>query len=327
MRITTEKYVNRVCFMLVLLIAFSLQGNSFAQAPYPNKPITLYHPFVGGASDVAVREIIKDAGKDLGQPINLEFKAGANGTIASATVAKSAPDGYIIGITSASCYLNVPHMTDLPYNSLTGLTDIIALFQNTYGLTVRTSSPWNTYEELIAFARKNPNKLKYATIGAGSAQHIAMSRIAEKEGIQWIHIPFKNEGECLSACLGEHVDICTQTPIASQGQIDAGKLRLLMVLTDAQWPGSPKTPNMPDKGYDFYAIGYISVIGPGKLPEPIRNRLENAFTKALKGPAYNEVIKKYGLDARSIPGKAYSDLWRKQYDSYGKVIKAAGLGK
>ena len=100
-----------------------------------------------------------------------------------------------------------------------------------------------------------------------------------------------------------------------------------MVLTDGRWPASPKTPNMIEKGFDFYAIGYISVIGPAGLPEAIRNRLEDAFTKALRGPGYAEVVKKYGLDARSIPGKAYSELWRKQYEASGKVIKAAGLGK
>lgn len=322
-----RKNLTCIGFMSVLLIAVLFYGNSFAQAIYPNKPITLVHPFVGGASDLAVREVIKDAGKELGQPINIEFKAGGSGSIAATYVVNSAPDGYTLGIIATSNYLNIPHMNDIPYNALTATTDVIALFQNTYGITVRTSDPWNTYEDLIAFARKNPNKLKYATIGAGSTQHVTMYRIGEKEGIKWIHIPFKNEGEAISACLGGHVDICTQTPIATQGQIDAGKLRLLMVLTDGRWPASPKALNMLDKGFDFTAIGYITVIGPAGLPEPIRQRLEDAFAKALKSPAYGEVVKKYGLDARSIPGKAYSDLWRKQYDASGKVIKAAGLGK
>ena len=324
---TQVKDLTRIGFMSVLLIAVLLQGSSFAQAPYPNKPITLVHPFMGGASDLGVREVIKDAAKELGQPINLEFKVGGSGSIAAAYVAKSAPDGYTLGITATSNYINIPHMSDLPYNALTATTDVIALFQNTYGLTVRTSDPWNTYEDLIAFARKNPNRLKYATIGAGSTQHVTMYRIGEKEGIKWIHIPFKNEGEAISACLGGHVDICTQTPIATQGQIDAGKLRVLMVLTDGRWPASPNAPNMLDKGFDFNAIGYISVIAPAGLPEPIRQRLEVAFSKALKSTAYAEIVKKYGLDARSIPGKAYSDLWRKQYDPSGKVIKDAGLGK
>ena len=119
----------------------------------------------------------------------------------------------------------------------------------------------------------------------------------------------------------------TQTPIATQGQIDAGKMRLLMVLTDGRWPALPKAPNMLDKGFGFHGVAYISILGPAGLPEPIRKRLEDAFTKAVKSPAFAEVIKKFGLDPRSLPGKEYSKLWRKEYDVSGKVIQAVGLGK
>jgi tripartite-type tricarboxylate transporter receptor subunit TctC len=324
---TKTKNLSRIIFAVVSFITVLFLDNSFAQAPYPNKPITLIHPWVGGASDLAVREVIKEAAKELGQPINLEFKVGGAGSIAVAHVVKSAPDGYTIGITATANYINNPHVSDLPYDALTATTDIIALYQNTYGLSVKTSDPWNTYEDLIAYARKNPGKLKFGSIGSGSTQHIIMYRIAEKEGIKWNHIPFKNEGEVISACLGGHIDMTTQTPIATQGQIDAGKMRLLMVLTDGRWPALPKAPNMLDKGFGFHGVAYISILGPAGLPEPIRKRLEDAFTKAVKSPAFAEVIKKFGLDPRSLPGKEYSKLWRKEYDVSGKVIQAVGLGK
>lgn len=321
------KNFSKTIFVVSSLITVLFLQNSFAQAPFPSKPITLIHPWVGGASDLAVREVIKEAAKELGQPINLEFKVGGAGAIAVNHVVKSAPDGYTLGITATANYIFAPHIHDLPYDALTATTDVIALYQNTYGIAVKTSDPWKTIEDLIEYAKKNPGKLKFGSIGAGSTQHVTMFRIAEKEGIKWTHVPFKKEGEVISACLGGHVDTTTQTPIATQGQIDAGKMRLLMVLTDGKWPALPNAPNMLDKGFGFHGIAYISVIGPAGLPEPIRKRLEDAFMKAVKSPAFLEVIKKYGLDPRSLPGEEYSKLWRKEYEVSGKVIKAIGLGK
>ena len=147
---TERRQLPRMIFVLVSLVTVLFLENSFAQAPFPSKPITLIHPWVGGASDLAVREVIKEAAKDLGQPINLEFKVGGAGSMAVAHVVKSAPDGYTLGITATANYIFNPHINDLPYDVLTATTDIIALYQNTYGICVKTSDPWNTLEDLIA---------------------------------------------------------------------------------------------------------------------------------------------------------------------------------
>lgn len=309
-----------VIFVLTVFVRSSL-----SQPAYPNRPITVVVPWTAGMTDTVARIVSKAAEKELGQPIIIENKAGASGSIGLNYVLKSKPDGYTLGTPVTSLFIIVPHQRKVPYNPLTDSTDITTLAKYNYGLAVKADAPWNSYEEVVKYAKENPGKFTYSTAGIGITQHICMERMAMKEGIKWTVVPFKSGGEAALACLGGHTDAVVQGSVDENPHIKAGKLKLLLVLDDKRWPASPNVPSILEKGYDFYSWSYIVLVGPRGLREPIRQKLEGAFNKAKRDPSFLDALNKFQVEAGDLSGKAHSELWRPKYDEMGKVIKSLGL--
>jgi tripartite-type tricarboxylate transporter receptor subunit TctC len=326
--LTLIRGLSKVFFLVIFLIAVLFISSGLSQEKYPNKPITIFQPWMGGMSDTITRAASKIAEQELGQPVITEAKPGGTGSIAMNAVVKSKPDGYTLGIAATSTLIIVPHVSEVPFNVLTDITDVAVLYKATYALAVRADAPWKTFDELIQYARKHPGKFKYGTGGASTAQAICMERISKKEGIKlWTTVPFKSEGEAVLAVLGGHIDGVTQSAVVTLEHVKAGKLRILLILADKEWPAYPDVPHMFEKGYDFYALSYLSVYGPAGLPEPIRKRLEDSFRKGTRDPSVIALGKKFQIEVVDMGGKEYSAFWRSKYDEYGKVIKELGLQK
>jgi len=309
------------------MVLFTQEG--FAQEAYPRKPIQMaVQTSPGGTIDTLTRAICRVAEKELGQAIVIENKPGGANLIAVNYVLRSKPDGYTLGTTASLVLLNAPHTMDkMPFNVLSDFVDIMPFFKYTFGICVKADAPWNSFEDFIAYARKNPGKVTYGNPGIGSTSHITMERIAMKEGIKWTPIPFKSDDESVLNCLGGHTDAVSSSSLAMSGHIKEGKLKLLLVLNDSRWPEFPNVPAIPEKGFDFYAISYGSFYGPKGLPEPIRQKMEEVVIKSMRDPSYLEVLNRYQMGIPPFKsGKEYSDFWRSKYDEMGKVIKTLGLG-
>jgi len=315
----------KIFFIALFLITAPFIMDGLSQEPYPNKPITLVVPYTSGMIDTMTRAICKVAEKELGQPIIVENKPGAAASIGVNYVLKSKPDGYTIGTTTTTSYITTPHTQKTPYNILTDITDVLTFCKYNQLLCVRTNAPWNTFEELLEYAKKNPDKFTYANPGVGTAQHICMERIAMKEGIKWTPVPFKGGGEAVLACLGGHTDGVGMSSLETSAHIKAGKLKVLLVLTDTRVPEFPNVPTIREKGYDFDATTHVSVYGPAGLPEPIRQKLEDVFKKAMRDPSFIETANRFQIAIAYMNGKEYSAFWRSKYDEMGRVIKALGL--
>lgn len=316
----------KIVFLMILVIMTVPIRNGLCQETYPNRPITMIVNYGAGTIDTLTRVICKVAEKELGQPIIVENKPGATGTIGINYVLKAKPDGYTLGTSSTTEYIHTPHMQKSSFNVLTDLTDILAFFKYSWGLCVRADAPWNTFEEVISYAKKNPGKFTYASPGVASTMHITMERIAMKEGITWTGIPFKGGGEAVLACLGGNVDAVPQTALVVAGHLQAGKLKMLLILSDSRWPDFPTVPHIMEKGYDFCAFSYGSVYGPVGLQEPVKQKLETVFKKAMADPLFLEQVKRFHMEVPTFKsGKEYSDFWKSKYDEMGKVIKALGL--
>jgi tripartite-type tricarboxylate transporter receptor subunit TctC len=149
--------------------------------------------------------------------------------------------------------------------------------------------------------------------------------IAMKEGIKWTMVPYKSGGDSTLACLGGHANAVTMGSVDLLPHIKAGKLRLLMSLNDFRWPPVPDVPNMLEKGYDFYALNFNTLIGPKEIPEQIRQKLENVFKDSLKDPSFIEFANKFGVEIQFMSGKDYSNLWRSKYSEREKIIKTLGI--
>lgn len=316
-----------VLFLIVVsLVMCSFLKNGLSQESYPTKPITVViRSGAGGMADTMTRLICKVAEKELSQPIICENRTGAGGVVGMSYVLKSKPDGYILGASTTAPYINNPHMEKVPYNALTDVTDILVYFKYTHALCVKTDAPWNTFEDVLDYARKNPGKFTYGAAGVGVTQHIVMERIAMKEGIKWSLVPFKSGAEPVLACLGGHINAVAQGPADVVPHIEAGKLKLLLALNDNRWEIAPKVPTVQEK-YGFYGLSLQSIYGPKGISEPVKEKLHNAFKKAMNDPSYVEASKSLNVVIFYMSGKDYEKLWKSQYDEMGKIIRDLGLG-
>ena len=322
---TTKKMLIKISLIMILIITAFLVRNSLSQESFPNRPITVVVPFGPGMSDTIGRIICRIAEKELGQPIIVENKPGAGGLIGANYVFKSKADGYTLGIPMTSVYIIFPHTRTVPYNPLTDAIDIATLYKYNFGLAVRSDAPWSTYEDVIAYARKNPGKFTYACAGVATTQDICMSRIGMKEEIKWTVVPFKSGAEAVAACLGGHTDAVVQGSIDEVPHIKGGKLKLLLTLDDKRWPEFRDVPNILEKGYNFFAFSWGVLSAPKGVPETIIKKLEDVFNKSKRDPSYIEALDKFKVEVGDLSGKEYSDLWRSKYDEMGKVLKALGL--
>jgi tripartite-type tricarboxylate transporter receptor subunit TctC len=311
--------------LLLCAIASSI-GVASAQEAYPARPIHVIVGATAGALDTMTRKLFAAAEKDLGQPIVIENKPGAGQALAFGYVTKAKPDGYMLGVTTTSLMTNVPHMQKTSFDVFNDSVDVMAFCRYSQVLAVGAQTPWKTFDELLAWAKQNPGKFRYAVSGPGVAMHIAMEQIAMQENVEWLAVPYRGGGgDAVAAALGGHTEGVAQSPLETGAHIKAGKLRPLLVLTDSRVPDMPDVPTILEKGYKFTATTYMSVYGPAGLPEPVRQKLETALKKAMQDPEYIAAAKTFQLEPVFIDGKAYRKYWEPKYAEMGKVVRALKL--
>ncbi len=265
--------------------------SALAQADnYPTRPVTLIVPWpAGGPTDRHLRVMAEAASKHLGQPIVIDNKPGATGTLGGATMAATAkPDGYTIAQLPLTIF-RLPYMQKVSFDPKKDFTFIIHLTGYTLGVAVNTSSPWKTWESLLDYARANPGKLRYATSGAGSTPHITMEQIALQSGIKWVHVPFKGSAETAAAILGEHVEIAADgTGLGPL--IDADKLRMLVVWTEQRSPRFPTAPTLLEMGHNIVSASPYGLAGPKGMDPKIVKKLHDALKAGLEDPAHLKLL-------------------------------------
>ncbi len=217
----SQQFFMAVALSALVLVSLFL---SDARAEYPEKLITMDVAFApGGSMDMASRAMAAAAEKYLGKPIIVDNKGGAGGTVALALVANAKPDGYTLCAGTSTGIVRAPQMQKVTYKPLKSFTPIIGYATPQNAIVVRSDAPWKTLKELLDYAKKNPNKVKYSTTGVGSAQHHAMAYLEHREQIKWIHVPYKGSADAMTALLGGHVDVCSSgpehVPYARAGQV------------------------------------------------------------------------------------------------------------
>lgn len=321
----------RTSIFLCLALTLSFAAEGLAQesriAKYPDRPITFIQPLpAGGGNDVLTRLLCKEAEKDLGQPIIILNKPGGSLTIGAAALAASKPDGYTIGFTGASALLIMPFIEKLPYDPIKDFHQIMQWGAPTFGVTVKADSPFKRFGDIISYARENPNKLTYGTTGQIGLHFLIMDQIARKEKVQLRQVPFKGGIEVETALLGGHIDVAASE--FGSAQIKAGKTRLLLLLREEHAAEYPETPVLKDLGYSDIAAPMIQgIAGPKGIPDEIAKKLEGAFTKAMKEPAFIKGMKDVGYSVLYRSGKDSSDYIAKNHKFFEKYLKELGLAK
>jgi len=255
---------------------------------YPNRTITLIVPWpAGGSTDTHLRKLAELASKHLGQPIIVENRPGAGGMLGPAGMAANAkPDGYTLSQLTVAAFRQ-PHMQKVDYDPLKDFTYIIGVSGYTFGIVVRSDSPFKTFEDFIAYARANPGKLSYSSTGTGTSPHLLPEELAHKAGLQLLHVPYKGNADSTQALMGGHV--MAQSDATGWGKfVDAGTFRLLVTFGEqrTRW-GAPTAKEL---GYDIVSYSPYGIVGPKGMDPKIVKIIHDAFKKAIDDPENKKVL-------------------------------------
>jgi len=314
--------------LLLLGIGLTTLTSHFASAQYPNRTIKIVVPYpAGGGSDTISRPLAQKLTTELGQPVIVDNKGGAGGSIAMEYVAKSAPDGYtlILGLTPQLA-ANVSLFEKLPYDLQKDFTPITLLADGPYLLVVNPSVPAKNVAELIALAKAKPLELNYATSGNGSGAHLAAELFANMTQVKMVHAPYKGGGQALSDVLAGHVQVLFTPPVSATQHIQSGKLRALAVTGSHRSAGLPNIPTLSEAGVPGYNSGvWYGVMAPAGTPKDVIAKLNQAFIKVLKQPDFTSLLQSSGIDPIGSTPEELTQFINKETLKWSKIIKAADI--
>jgi len=296
-----------------------------AQERFPERPIRLIVPFgPGGGLDVHFRLLGEIAGRRLGQPVVVENRAGATGTLGVIAMKAARPDGYTLTQIPSAAF-RIPQMTDRPaFDPLADLTYIIRISGVVMGIVVRADSPWRSLDELLAHARATPGGMNYGSIGVASLQHLIMEQIGEARGAGWTHVPYRGSAEALTALLGRQVDAVAAD--SSWGpMVEDGSLRLLCTWGEARAPRFPQAPTLHELGLNITASAPYGIVGPAGMPPAVVATLHDAFREALFDPAHLAMLERQALPVMYLNSADYTAAARAQFAEERALLARAGL--
>jgi len=260
----------------------------------------------------------------LGQPFIIEAKPGANGTIGTNLVAKAAPDGYIILLSHLGPTAISPSLQkDLPYDPLKDFEPITQVISGPTLLVVRNGLPIRSVKELIAYAKANPGKLSYASVGVASTTHLAGEMLNVAAGINTLHVPYKGSTPAITDMMGERVDFAFFGISGSMQQARAGQIRMLAISTLKRSPNFPDIPAVAETVPGFELNSWYGMMAPAGTPKAIVNRLQQEVAAAVKKPDVVEWMKQSGLDPVGSTPEEHAAYIRSETVKWAKAIKDA----
>lgn len=253
---------------------------------YPSKPIRFVVPFAaGGGTDLVARAIAQKLTELWGQPVVVENRAGANGTIGTEMVAKSPPDGYTIAMITGSSAVNVSLYKKLPYDLMRDLVPITQATTQPYALVINPALPVANVEQLVKLSHTRPGGLNFGSSGRGGLSHLSGEVLASMSGGEFTHVPYKGGSPAMTDVMSGSIDMLFSTIMQSHAYIQAGRLRAVAVTTTKRSPALPDVPTMQEAGVKGFEVsGWYGVMGVAGTPRPIINKLNAAIVKILHQP-------------------------------------------
>lgn len=289
---------------------------------YPSKPIRLIIGYVpGGTTDYAARIIAEGLTRQLGQTVVVENRPGAETAIATEYVVKSPADGYTLAVVNedGTAMLSA-EKSGVPYKIPDDFSFISRVLQITFFLAASTKLPITSMAELVTYAKANPGKLRYGSVGVGSATHLTGVLLEKSAGIQLTHVPYRGAAPAMTDLLGGFIDLSWQTLATIGDQTSTGKIRLLATTGDARDPHQPDVPTMAQAGYPGAAMAtWLGVVGPAGLSPEVLDRLRQATTAAIADPAVQQRYAKLALTTAPLVGDAFKKLVTDQYQQWKTI--------
>jgi len=311
----------------VTAVLLCLAGLAQAQ-PYPVKPIHFIVPFPpGGGNDTVARAIAQQLGPDLGQPVVIDNRPGAGGSVGAELAAKSPPDGYTLFLAGVGSHAVNPNLhARLAYDPVRDFTPITLVATAPSVLVVNPAVPARTIAEFTAYARANPGKLNYASNGNGSAAQLAAAMYESMANVRMVHVPYKGIAPALTDLLSGEVQLMFGTVVALVPHIQAGKLRALAVTSRKRSALLPEVPSLAESGLPDYEAGsWYGVMAPAGTPREIVERLHGAIARALKQP---DVAKRLAAEGAIVIGSTPAEFGahiKAELARVGNVVRGAGI--
>jgi tripartite-type tricarboxylate transporter receptor subunit TctC len=313
--------------LLYVSASVLLASAAFAQAPaYPTKPIRMIIALApGGGVDTTGRFIGQRLHETFGQPVVADNRPGAGGSIAAELVARAAPDGHTLLMTSSGVTIT-PSLMKLSYDATKDLLPVTQAAISPGVMVVHPSLPVKSVKELIAFAKSKPGELFYSSSGQGSAQHLTIELFTQLTGLKMTHVPYKGTAPSIMDVVAGRIALTVASVISTRPMFTTGKLRALAVVGPKRTPALPDFPTVEESGVPGFGVDqWYALFLPGGTPRSIAVRLQEAIAKALLEPGTRKTLLTQGLDVVGNSQEEFAQLYAAEIAKWAKVVQKVGL--
>ena len=306
--------------MLVPMAAFA------QQEPWPSRPVKLVVPFTpGGPTDTVARLVAQQLETVWKQPVVMDYKPGAGTVLGTSTVAKSPPDGYTLGMAITGLTINPSLQPSLPYDTKKDLVGVSQVAQAHFGLFAHPSQPFNTMPELIAYAKKNPTALSFATPGNGTGTHLAGEMLAHMAGIKMVHVPYKGSAPAQQDLIGGRVPLLFDVLFSSMPFVKDNRMKVIALSSPKRAVSNPEIPLIAETVPGFSAVSSIGIIAPSGLPPALLQKISADIGQAVRSAEVTARMGALGMEPVGSTSEQYTNHIRQEIDKWAAVIRTAGI--
>ena len=313
---------------LLQLAAATLAVSSAAAwaQTFPVRPIKLVIAIpAGGPTDITMRQLAENASKILGQPVIIDNKPGAGGTLPAQALQTAQPDGYTLAQMPLGGF-RLPYTTKINWDPVKDINYVINVTGYAFGIVVPADSPFKTWADFVAYAKANPGKLTYGSTGTFTSPHLTIELIAQKAGIQLQHVPYKGSADLMLATVsGQLMAAADSTGFAPQ--VEAGKLRVLNTWGDKRLAKFPDAPTLKELGYDTVQNSPFGIGAPKGTPPEVVQKVHDAFKKAMEEPSYVTALGRYDMLPNYMSSADYTKFAQDTFGREKALIEKLGLAK
>ena len=315
----------KMLYKVIIAISLLYAGAVMAQT-YPSRPVKVIVPFAAGsASDTIARSVADKLTVSMGQPFIVENRAGAGSTIANDFVAKSPPDGYTLLISTAALPVGATAYTNLRYDT-SAFTSVTVFTQSPLALAVNPNFPAKNVSEFIEYAKMNPDKVNFGSLGVGTSHHVTAEKLKLDAGINMVHVPYKGSGPAHLDLMGGQIQMMFDNLVALMPHFKSGKLRPVAVTTMKRHPQLPDVPTLSESGVKgFEAVAWFGMVAPPGTPKEVINKLNAEVVKALNTPELRQRLTDGGSEVIGNSPEEADKFLKSEIVKWGKVVKAAKI--